>query len=89
MIQSCVFMPADLGFLNPSDMIVEIERREGEHNIRLEDVLAKLEEVGDVGFILIGGVNYYTGQVFDIKTITEAGQSRCLRRLGFGTCCWK
>ncbi len=56
------------------DAIVEIKRREGEHNIRLEDVLAKIEEVGEeLALVLIGGVNYYTGQVFDIKAITEAG----------------
>ena len=60
--------------LNPEDAIVEIQRREGEHNIRLEDILAKIEEVGDeLALVLIGGVNYYTGQVFDMKTITEAG----------------
>ncbi|MES2812598.1 MAG: kynureninase [Bacteroidota bacterium] len=56
------------------DAIVEIRRREGEHNIRLEDVLAKINEVGDeLALVLIGGVNYYTGQVFDMKMITEAG----------------
>lgn len=60
---------------NPKDAIVEIQRREDEQNIRLEDVLAKIEEVGDeLALVLMGGVNYYTGQVFDIKTITEAGQ---------------
>jgi kynureninase len=59
---------------NPKEAIVEIKRRNGEHNIRLEDVLAKIEEVGDeLALVMIGGVNYYTGQVFDMKTITEAG----------------
>ena len=60
---------------DPKDAIVEIKRREGEANIRLEDVLAKIEEVGsELALVLIGGVNYYTGQVFDMKTITAAGQ---------------
>ncbi len=61
----------------PEETIVEIKRRDGEHNIRLEDVLAKIEEVGDeLALVLIGGVNYYTGQVFDMKTITEAGHKK-------------
>jgi kynureninase len=60
----------------PEDAIVEVKRREGEHNIRLEDVVAKINEVGDeLALVLIGGVNYYTGQVFDMKTITEAGHN--------------
>ena len=59
---------------NPNEAIVEIQRREGEHNIRHEDVIAKIQEVGDeLALVLMGGVNYYTGQVFDIKAITEAG----------------
>ncbi|WP_295333390.1 kynureninase [Flavobacterium sp.] len=58
----------------PEDAIVEIKRREGEHNIRLEDIIAKINEVGEeLALVLIGGVNYYTGQVFDMKVITEAG----------------
>jgi len=74
MFQSQVdFHSKGVGF-NKEEAIVEISRREGEHNIRLEDVLSKIEEVGDeLALVLIGGVNYYTGQVFDMKTITEAG----------------
>ncbi|WP_320815800.1 kynureninase [Flavobacterium sp.] len=74
MFQSQVdFHSKGIGF-DKNEAIVEIKRREGEHNIRLEDVLAKIEEVGDeLALVLIGGVNYYTGQVFDMKTITEAG----------------
>ena len=60
--------------LNPEDAIVELKKRDGEHNFRTEDILAKIEEVGEeCALILIGGVNYYTGQVFNMKTITEAG----------------
>lgn len=59
---------------DPKDAIVEIKRREGEHNIRLGDIIAKINEVGDeLALVLFGGVNYYTGQVFDMKTITQAG----------------
>ncbi|WP_300436812.1 kynureninase [Christiangramia sp.] len=59
---------------DPSDAIVEIKKREGEHNFRTEDVLKKIKEVGEeCALVLVGGVNYYTGQVFDMKTITKAG----------------
>ena len=58
----------------PEDAIVEIKRREGEHNIRMEDIIAKINEVGDeLALVLFGGVNYYTGQVFDMQAITQAG----------------
>ncbi len=57
----------------PAEALVEIKRRDGEHNIRLEDIIAKIDEVGAaLALVLIGGVNYYTGQVFDMKTITQA-----------------
>jgi kynureninase len=77
MFQSQIdFHSKSVGF-NPAEALVEIKRRDGEHNIRIEDILAKIEEVGDeLALVLIGGVNYYTGQVFDMKTITEAGHKQ-------------
>ncbi len=77
MFQSQVdFHAKNIGF-DPHQAIVEIKRRDGEHNIRLEDVLAKIETIGnELALVLIGGVNYYTGQVFDMKTITKAGQKQ-------------
>lgn len=59
---------------DPKDAIVEIKKRKGEHNFRTEDIIATINEVGDeCALLLMGGVNYYTGQVFDMKTITAAG----------------
>jgi kynureninase len=58
----------------PDEAIVEIAPREGEHLIRLEDILTAIEEhKEELALVMIGGVNYYTGQLFDMKTITEAG----------------
>ena len=58
--------------LDPKTDIVEIAPREGEHLINEEDVYTKIEELGDeLALVMIGGVNYYTGQLFDMKTITE------------------
>ncbi|ASV31223.1 kynureninase [Maribacter cobaltidurans] len=61
---------------DPENAIVEVKKREGEHYWRTEDILAKIDEVGDeLALVLIGGVNYYNGQVMDMKAITEAGKA--------------
>ena len=60
----------------PKDAIIQMFPREGEHNLRTEDVLATIEEHKDsLALVMIGGVNYYTGQYFDIPTITKAGHN--------------
>ena len=62
--------------LDPEETIVEVKKREGEHFWRTEDVRAKIEELGDeLALVLIGGVNYYNGQVFDMEAITKAGKA--------------
>ena len=57
---------------NPNDAIIELMPREGENCIRTTDILAKIDEHKDeLALIMIGGVNYYTGQLFDMATITS------------------
>jgi kynureninase len=59
--------------LNLEEDLVEVGPRQGEHLIREEDILNKIEEIGDeLAMVMIGGVNYYTGQLFDMEKITKA-----------------
>ncbi len=56
--------------------LIEIAPREGEHLINEVDILAKIAEVGDeLALVMIGGVNYYSGQLFDMQKITEAAHA--------------
>lgn len=59
---------------DPQDAIVELHPREGEHTIRPEDWATIIEEhKNELAAVLVGGVNFYTGQVFDMKEITRLG----------------
>lgn len=62
---------------DPAEAIVEMKPREGENTIRTEDIEAYLEREGEsVALVMFGGVNYYTGQAFDMQRITAAGHSQ-------------
>lgn len=62
---------------DPVTSLICIAPREGEHTIRLEDILRKIDEEGDsIAVILFPGVQYFTGQVFDMAAITKAGHSK-------------
>jgi kynureninase len=59
-----------------AENLVEIGPREGEHIIREEDVIDKINQLGDeLALVMIGGVNYYTGQLFDMEAICAAGHA--------------
>jgi kynureninase len=61
---------------DPAAAIVELKPRPGEHTLATEDIEAFLAREGNsVSLIMLGGVNYYTGQLFDMKSITRAAQA--------------
>ncbi len=63
--------------LDPAGSLVRIAPREGEHTIRSEDIETVLEEQGSqIALVWLGGVNYFTGQVFDMPRITAAASRR-------------
>lgn len=60
----------------PEEAIVEVFPREGEQTLRTEDILAAIEQHQDeLALVLFAGLQYYTGQVFDMAAITRAGQA--------------
>lgn len=62
--------------MDPDAVIVELTPRPGEHTLRTEDILATIREhANDLALIMMGGINYYTGQVFDMAAITQAGHA--------------
>ncbi len=70
------------GYL-PDDAIIEIAPRAGEHHLRTEDILAIIEKHADeTALIMFSGVQYYTGQAFDIESITRAGHGKGIK-VGF------
>ena len=62
--------------LNPDEVLIEIPPRKGEYLVRHEDILNAIDKHHDeIALVLFSGINYYTGQVFDIKAITDAAHT--------------
>ncbi|MEO7531637.1 MAG: kynureninase [Sediminibacterium sp.] len=58
---------------DPATAIIEIAPREGEKILHTEDIKKAIEQHGEsLAVVMFGGINYYTGQLFDMKAITEA-----------------
>jgi kynureninase len=59
---------------NPHTALVEVAPRGYSPALTTDDVLQAINDNGEqLALILLGGVNYYTGQVFDMAAITQAG----------------
>ncbi len=60
--------------LDPDTTIVELAPRAGEDTLRTEDILDAIAQQGDqLALVMLSGVQYYTGQFFDLPAITAAG----------------
>lgn len=67
---------ARLRGLEPNDVLVELLPRSGEITLRMEDILKTIQELGDeLALVCFGGVNYFTGQLFNMREITQAAHA--------------
>ena len=60
---------------DPDDAIVRLRPRDGEDTLLTDDVVARLTDSDDIALVLLGAVNYLTGELFDIPVITAAGRA--------------
>ena len=62
---------------NPSVAVREVSPREGEATLREEDILDIIEKEGkSIALVIFSGVQYYTGQLFPMETVTKAAQAQ-------------
>ncbi|MCC8408055.1 kynureninase [Mucilaginibacter sp. UR6-1] len=62
--------------LDPSDAIIELKPRSGEYTLRTDDILKAIDQnKNELALVLFGGINYYTGQVFDMQAIAKAAHN--------------
>lgn len=61
---------------DPANAVIEVAPREGEHTLRTADIIDTINQHGDtVAVVLLGGINYYTGQFFDLEAISKAAHA--------------
>src|SRR5207244_8978691 len=61
--------------LDPKDALILARPRQGEFTVRTEDIVDLIEKHADqLTVVMIAGVNFFTGQLFDIPEITKAAQ---------------
>ena len=59
---------------DPKEAIIEVATKAGEYILKTEDIIAEIEKNGDeIALVLFGGINYFTGQLFDMEAVTKAG----------------
>ncbi len=73
-VQSQAEFHARTAGFDPARAVVRLRPREGEHALRTEDIVAAIEREGSsLALVMLGAVNYLTGQWFDMDAVTRAG----------------
>ncbi len=58
----------------PATSLIELTPEPGESCLREDEIESLIEQREDIALIMLGGVNYATGQAFDMARITRAGR---------------
>ncbi|MFX0126341.1 MAG: kynureninase [Candidatus Hodarchaeota archaeon] len=75
--QYAISSQMQLHHVNPTNALLELKPRNDETYIRTEDIVDLIEREGDsIALIWLGGVNYYSGQAFDLEHITKVGHEK-------------
>ncbi len=62
---------------DPKTALIQLRSQSGDPVIPTQEILDLIEREGDeIALIMIGGVNYYTGQAFEMEKITKAGHAK-------------
>jgi kynureninase len=61
---------------DPATSLIELTPLPGESCLREEEIESLIEQRDDIALVMLGGVNYATGQAFDMARITQAGHKK-------------
>lgn len=57
---------------SPEEAVIALKPKEGEFTLRHEDIISEIDRHKDqLALVILGNVNYLTGQAFDMKAIAE------------------
>ncbi|CEP23047.1 BNA5 [Cyberlindnera jadinii] len=71
-----IFNQLRLNSLDPQTDMIQMEPRKGEYTLRTQDIISQIESHSEtLALVLLPGIQYYTGQLFDIEVITRVAKS--------------
>lgn len=76
-VQYALSSQVNLHNLDPSKTLIPLSPRKGEHTLRTSDIINTIETQGnEIALVMFSGVQFLTGQVFDMESITQAAKAK-------------